>query len=143
MTWALTGALAVAVGVGLAFEPVSTAVMLIAVLVAVWLVAMGWAGAGWRWALIGILLGYLVFARGFAYTSIDLLHLAGTGQLPIYVGEVALVAGILGARHGFMLPAFLRTPGGRWLFLWVALGLLRTIPQMATYGTLALRDAAI
>lgn len=141
--WGLSGALAIAVGAGLAFEPVSTAVLTVGLVVMTWLVGVGWVGAGWRWALIGVLLGYLVLSRGFAYTSIDLSHLGGPGRVPVYIGEVALVASLLGMRHTFALPAFLRTPGGRWLFAWIALGLLQTASQIPTYGISALRDAAI
>jgi hypothetical protein len=128
---------------GLVFEPVPTAVILVGVLTFLWLMSIGWIGAGWRWCLIGVLCGYLVLSRGFAYTSINLMHLAGSWPLPVYIGEAVLIASLLGIRHAHVLPGFLRTPGGRWLFGWIVLGLLRTLPQISTYGAAALRDSAI
>src|SRR5690606_1746586 len=69
--------------------------------------------------------------RGFAYLGIP----------PLYVGEIALIVGILTLIFG----------SARWRFsplqiltiAFMALGLLRTLPYVEGYRTLALRDAAL
>jgi hypothetical protein len=80
-----------------------------------------------------VLLGYALMGKGFAYL----------GFPPLYVGEIALLTGIVvflrsGALVGALatLPAFLLLP----LMAWV---LARTFPFFGQYGFDCLRDSAI
>ena len=82
-----------------------------------------------------LLLGYMFLGRGFAHIGVP----------PLYVGELALAIGLVST--GFVLA---RTwPPRRpsvvvWLLIaFMALGALRTIPYLGTYGVDALRDAVL
>lgn len=84
-----------------------------------------------------LLVGYLLFDKGFAY-----LHLPGT---PLYVGELVLVAGALGtlAATGYLRVVIRDEPILAVLgafFLW---GLIRFLPGLRAYGILAVRDFAL
>jgi O-antigen ligase len=89
-------------------------------------------------ALLGpLLVGYLLFDKGFAY-----LHLPGT---PLYVGELVLVTGALGtlAATGYLRVAIRDEPVLALLgafFLW---GLIRLMPGLRAHGILAVRDFAL
>lgn len=79
------------------------------------------------------LLGYAVAGRAFAYLGIP----------PLYMGEILLLIGIWNiaslARplHVFVLPQI-------WFLLFFMLwGMLRTLPYMAEYGEMAMRDGAL
>jgi O-antigen ligase len=88
--------------------------------------------------LIGPLLaGYLLFDKAFAY-----IHLPGT---PLYVGEMVLVVGGLGAlaATGYLRVTVRDEPILALLaafFLW---GLIRFLPGFRTYGINAVRDLAL
>jgi len=79
------------------------------------------------------LLGYALMSKAFAYV----------GVAPLFIGEVALLLGLL---------VFARLPGWTRLLqvkpVWPLLaligwGVLRTLPFISTYGVLALRDATV
>ena len=88
--------------------------------------------------LLGLLLvGYLLFDKGFAY-----LHVPGT---PLYVGELVLVAGTVGilTATGYLRVAIRDEPVLTLLgafFLW---GFIRFLPGLRAYGVLAVRDFAL
>lgn len=88
-------------------------------------------------ALALLLLGYMLLNRGAAYFGVG----------PVYVGEIALLAGFL-----LMLISMARRSstfglaqsGLVWLYMAFALfGLARTLPYIDDYGLDALRDAAL
>jgi O-antigen ligase len=84
-----------------------------------------------------LLVGYLLFDKGFAY-----LHVPGT---PLYVGELVLVVGALGilAATGYLRVVISGEPILALLgafFLW---GLIRFLPGLRNYGILAVRDFAL
>lgn len=86
-------------------------------------------------ALAALLIGYMFMGRGFAYVGIG--H--------VYVGEMvlalALVAGVvIVARRG--LPR-IRSWTIAFLLLFMALGAVRTVPYLGTYGVDALRDGVL
>lgn len=91
----------------------------------------------YAWLLGPVILGYLFFDKAFAY-----LHLPGT---PLYVGEILLVVGGLGA---LAATEYLRVPVRdepilallAAFFLW---GLIRFLPGYRTYGIYAMRDFAL
>jgi len=86
-------------------------------------------------ALGALLVGYMFLGRGFAHIGIG----------PIYIGDWILLLGIataafVTARSGFRAPM-------TWtiglLLAFMALGALRTIPYLGTYGLDALRDGVL
>lgn len=80
-----------------------------------------------------VLLGYAVMGKGFAYLGLP----------PLYVGEMALVTGIVVLfRTGALISALVTLPA----VLLVALMILvvaRTLPYFGVYGIDALRDSVI
>jgi hypothetical protein len=91
--------------------------------------------ARWHWfsVLCLTLLGYALFGKGWAYLGVP----------PIFVGEVALLGGLMSlVRSGCGLAIFDAIPV--WLLLaLMALGSARTLPYVSTHGIDALRDAAV
>jgi hypothetical protein len=88
--------------------------------------------------LLGPLLaGYLLFDRAFAY-----LHLPGT---PLYVGEMVLVVGVLGAltATGYLRIAVRNEPVLTLLAVFFLWGLIRFLPGLHAYGINAVRDFAL
>jgi hypothetical protein len=84
-------------------------------------------------ALSCVLLGYAVMGKGFAYF----------GYPPLFVGELAFLAGFLVLlRSGCLVAVFAFGPS---LLLAATIGwtLLRTLPFVGTYGFDALRDSVI
>jgi hypothetical protein len=83
------------------------------------------------------LAGYMFFDRAFAY-----LHLPGT---PIFVGELVMVVGLYeAARCGVSMRALVaRSMVLKLLLAFMALGTLRLLVDLTTYGLDAIRDAAI
>jgi hypothetical protein len=81
--------------------------------------------------------GYLLFDRAFAY-----LHLPG---LPLYVGEMVLGVGVLGAlaSTGYLRVPLRDEPILALLAAFVLWGLARTLPGVRTYGMDAIRDSAL
>jgi len=86
-------------------------------------------------ALGGLLVGYMFLGRGFAHVSIG----------GVYVGEWVLLLGVVTAAFGAIRAGF-RAPI-TWtvalLLAFVALGALRTLPYLGTYGMDALRDGVL
>jgi O-antigen/teichoic acid export membrane protein len=88
-------------------------------------------------AFLGLLLGYLLFDRGFAW-----LHVPGT---PVFIGETVFALGMLmvittRVRMGSVAHA--STPLVI-LLLFMLWGLVRGVPGIPTYGFDALRDLAM
>jgi len=81
----------------------------------------------------GVLVGYAMIGKGFAYLGIP----------PVYVGEAAFIAGMVLFLHTRCFIAALTTLPSIFLaavMLWV---LLRTLPFIGAYGSDALRDSVI
>lgn len=81
-------------------------------------------------ALVGVLLGYALMGRGFAYL----------GAAPIYVGEVALGLGVIAAITKWRIRPIAAVH--ILLVAFMAWGAARTLPYAAEYGFDAFRDAA-
>jgi hypothetical protein len=80
-----------------------------------------------------VLLGYALLGKGFAYL----------GFPPLYVGEIALLAGIaIFVRSGAWIGSFATIPGLVLVaaMIWVV---IRTVPFLGVHGIDALRDAVI
>jgi hypothetical protein len=81
--------------------------------------------------LSGLLFGYLLFGRAFAYL----------GVYPIFVGEAVLALAVL---HLVVSGPHVRLTWLHWLLLaFLSLGLLRTVPYIESDGIDALRDGAL
>jgi hypothetical protein len=82
-----------------------------------------------------LLLGYMFLGRGFAHV----------GVAPIYVGEVVLAIGLVCTTIVLVRTWPPRQPSiVVWLLVaFMALGALRTVPYLGTYGVDALRDAVL
>ena len=79
-----------------------------------------------------LLCGYLFLGRGFAYL----------GSHPVFIGEVALcIAVVCILRPGLKFVSHL--PLALPLALFVSWGAICTLPHVASYGVLALRDAVV
>jgi hypothetical protein len=79
------------------------------------------------------LLGYALFGKGFAYV----------GAPPLFVGEVVLLCGIVYQIFAGRWRGMLSIPAVWFLMMLATWGILRTWPDVAVYGTDALRDAAL
>ena len=80
-----------------------------------------------------LLLGYVFLDKGFAYI----------GYAPVYLGELALVAGIFVLVGGGVSVHLFRSPIV-WAILAFALwSALTTLPYLGTYGIVAFRDSAL
>jgi hypothetical protein len=85
--------------------------------------------------LSGVLMGYAVIGKGFAYLGIP----------PIFIGEIVLLAGIVIVvlfQTGCFIAAFATLPS---LLLAAAMGwvALRTLPYVSEYGVDAFRDSVV
>ncbi len=124
----LTGVIAIGAGAAVAVSPVSLAVIA-AGIVAMWILAIGRQSiAVFHGSLVVVLVGYAFLNKGFAYF----------GAPPLYVGEMCLVlagvATLYSVRQArFSLPLL-------FLVLFMAWGVLRTLPYVGTYGLFAIRD---
>ena len=85
----------------------------------------------------GLLLGYLLFDRAFAY-----LHLPGT---PLFIGEMTMVLGVVVAARstGTLRAAVAAEPVLSLLAVFMLWGAIRTVPGVGPYGMDAPRDAAL
>lgn len=83
--------------------------------------------------LVSVLIGYALLGRTFA----------GIGVPPLYVGELALAAGVLAAFGNGWHPRLTRSPSIYLLIAFMAWGAARTIPFVGVYGLNALRDAVL
>jgi O-Antigen ligase len=86
----------------------------------------------WLICLSGLLFGYLLFNRSFAYL----------GVAPLYVGDLTLLFGLLALLIGGGLGRVLRSPVAWLLIALIGLGVLRTAPYVPIYQMDALRDGA-
>src|SRR5215813_11575730 len=80
-----------------------------------------------------VLFGYAMIGKGFAYF----------GFPPFYVGEIALLSGVIVFLWtGCFIAALATLPGLllAFLLIWVV---LRTLPFVGTYGFDALRDSVV
>src|SRR6516165_10389754 len=83
--------------------------------------------------LSGVLLGYAMLGKGFAYF----------GRPPLYIGEIAFLSGVvIVLRTGCLLGVLTTLPA---LFIATAMVwvLLRTVPFIGAYGFDALRDSVV
>jgi O-Antigen ligase len=89
------------------------------------------------WLLSPLLAGYLLFDKAFAY-----IHLPGT---PLYVGEMVLVVGVLGAlaATGYLRIAIRDEPILTLLAAYFLWGLFRFLPGFHAYRINAVRDFAL
>lgn len=77
-----------------------------------------------------LLVGFMFYGRSFAYIGIS----------PLFISEVVLALGMMVLIFG---RSQLRVTGiGLWVWAFIGLGLLRTLPYIGTYRVDALRDAA-
>jgi hypothetical protein len=130
-------ALAAASGVAIAWSPWYSGIFVV-FLVMVGVLWVCTAGMPiWGRAAAGLLTGFIVLGRGFAYTQLNV------GDLPIYIGEIGLAICLATMPHRQVLPEFLRERPAAWLIGWMGVGLALTVPQVGEYGVAALRDAAI
>jgi len=83
--------------------------------------------------LAGVLLGYAIFGRGFAYLGVP----------PLYIGELALLLGLIVLLRSGCLFASLATWPAVLLAVTIVWVLVRTLPHMAEYGFNAARDSVI
>ena len=124
----LTGVIAIAAGVAVAVSPLSLGVIG-GSMIAIWLVAIGRGSiAVFHGALVALLIGYAFLGKGFAYFGLP----------PLYVGEMCLALAVVAILYSirqarFSLPLL-------FLVLFMAWGLLRTVPYVGTYGLFAIRD---
>jgi hypothetical protein len=80
-----------------------------------------------------VLLGYALMGKGFAYLGIA----------PLYVGEIAFLAGfIVFLRLGVLAGALVTLPA-LWLAVLIGWVLARTFPFVGSYGFDALRDSVV
>jgi hypothetical protein len=129
-------ATAVAVGAAIVWTPWYSSI-LVALLFGVGLLCAATAGLPiWGRVAVGLLVGFIVLSRGFAYSQLPL------GELPIYVGEIGLAICLATLPHRQALPQMLRHPATWCLATWMALGAALTLPLVGQYGAAALRDAA-
>ena len=83
--------------------------------------------------LCGVLLGYALMGKGFAYLGVP----------PLYTGEIAFLAGVvISLRTGCMVASLASLPA---LLLIIAMVwvLLRTLPFVGVHGFDALRDSVV
>jgi hypothetical protein len=83
--------------------------------------------------LSGVLLGYAMIGKGFAYLGLP----------PLFIGEIALSAGLVAMlRTGCLIAALATLPSLvlAATMIWV---LLRTLPYVGVYGFDALRDSVV
>ena len=90
-------------------------------------------GQAWVGMLCVCLAGYAVLGKAWAYLGIA----------PIYVGEVVLVCGVVGALLAGKWRGMYDVPAVQLLVALAAWGVLRTVPFLSIYGADALRDAAV
>lgn len=83
--------------------------------------------------LCGLLLGYALLGKGFAYLGLP----------PLYVGELTMLAGIVVFLRNGAFLSMLATLPGLLLALLMAWVVLRTLPFVGSYGVDALRDSVI
>jgi hypothetical protein len=96
----------------------------------------GRSGDAYLVLLTSVLLGYAALGKGFAYLPI-------LGSSPVYIGEIALLAGIVIFWRTQCLAGVLTTLPALLLAATIAWVLLRTLPFIDAYGVDALRDSVV
>jgi hypothetical protein len=87
------------------------------------------------WVLSTLLLcvGYLLFGKTLAYVGIP----------PIYLGEFALLSGLLLCVRGKVLNPLFNSAVAWLLVLYIGWGVMRSVPYLTTYGVDTLRDSIL
>lgn len=82
-----------------------------------------------------ILIGYMAMGRGFAHIGVG----------PVFIGDVVLILGVITGIIALARRRFEARPSATVVLLlaFMALGVLRTIPYLGTYGINALRDGVL
>lgn len=131
------GALASLAAGGLAalLPPVTIGLLLLAVAVGGLAVAHSRGVSPFHAGLFALIGGYIVLNRGFAGLYLPL------GSVPLYIGEIGLALALIPTLRRLRgqspnMPALA-------LFAWMAFNALLTLPHLAEYGLVAVRDAAI
>lgn len=83
--------------------------------------------------MAGLLLGYAFLDRGFASLP----------RSPLFVGEIALLAGLLVAAAGSVSTRVLRSPVSWMVLAYVGWSLLVAVPDVGTFGLMVYRDSAV
>jgi hypothetical protein len=96
----------------------------------------GRSGDAYLALLSGVLLGYAALGKGFAYLPIS-------DSPPVYIGEIALLAGMLIFWRTRCLAGVLTTLPALLLAATMAWVLLRTLPFIDAYGVDAFRDSVV
>jgi hypothetical protein len=102
----------------------------------------GPSGDAYLALLSGLLLGYAMMGKGFAYLPI-LSWAPPLGLPPFYIGEIALLTGIVIFWRTRCLAGVLTTVPALLLAAAMVWVLLRTLPFINTYGFDALRDSVV
>jgi len=126
---AVVALLAIVTGVAVAAGPAGVAAACAAIAAGALVLAGRRIPSVFHFVLAGLLLGYLILGRGFAYL--------GAGGL--FVGELGVALAVIATAVSL----------GRWrigtveavLLAFLAWGAIRTIPYLGAYGVTALRDA--
>ena len=93
----------------------------------------GRAGDAYLVLLSGVLLGYAMLGKGFAYLGLP----------PLYIGEIALLSGLVIFWRTRCLSCVLTTLPALLVAATMAWVLLRTLPFVGDYGFDALRDSVV
>jgi O-Antigen ligase len=129
---AAVAGIAVFVGAAVALAPVATVAILAGGLATVVIIASGRRSADIFLGTLALLIVvYAFMGRGGAYIGFGGVYV---GELGLYVGLLALLLHLPRARVGRLHVVIL---------LFMALGAVRTIPYIGTYGIDALRDAVV
>lgn len=129
---AVTGALAISIVVGasIAFAPLPALAGWVALLAGLWLARLGGRVVPvFLRVTAGLLIGYAFLGRGLAHVGIPPLYL---GELALGLAVLATIAVLSRARFGLLHGL---------LLVYMAWGLLRTLPFVGVYGIDALRDS--
>ena len=101
--------------------------------VSIYVAGSGRSGDAYLMLLSGVLLGYAVLGRGFAYLGLP----------PLYIGEITLLTGIVIFWRTRCFAGVLTTFPALLLAATMGWVLLRTLPFIDSYGIDALRDSVV
>jgi hypothetical protein len=131
MRWLILGiGVSALIGISAMLAPVPTTLLGILAFVLSIVLAARWSAARvFLVALAFLLVGYAFFGRGIAYLGVGVAYVGEIGLgLSVIAFLVALRRAHFGALHGLLL-------------IYMAWGLIRTVPYLGDYGVDALRDA--
>ncbi|MEJ0044209.1 MAG: hypothetical protein WDM81_19220 [Rhizomicrobium sp.] len=80
-----------------------------------------------------VLMGYQILGRGFAYI----------GFMPVYIGEVCLIAGLVVTLQTGLLKVVMADRTMIAVAVYMTWGAIRTVPGVPEHGLLALRDGVL